>query len=84
MASPVVAGLAALVWSYYPQFTAVQIKEIIMNSVTKVNQKVKIKVDGSTNRVFLSDISVSGGVVNAYNALVLAEKMSSTASAKSK
>lgn len=75
MASPVVAGLAALIWSYYPKFTAVQIKEIIMDSVTKVEQKVKIKEDGSSKRVSLSEISVSGGVVNAYNAIILAQKV---------
>ena len=84
MASPVVAGLAALIRSYYPQFTAVQVKEIIMNSVTKVEQKVKIKVDGSSNKVPVSEISVSGGIVNAYNALLLAEKTNSTAAVKSK
>ncbi len=84
MASPVVAGLAALIWSYYPQFTAEQVKEIIMNSVTKVEQKVKIKEDGSSKKASLSELSISGGVVNAYNALVLAAKMSPSASAKSK
>ncbi|MEJ7694016.1 S8 family peptidase [Daejeonella sp.] len=84
MASPVVAGLAALIRSYYPQFTAVQVKEIIMNSVTKVEQKVKIREEGSSNKVAISEISVSGGVVNAYNALLLAEKTNSTASVKSK
>ena len=84
MASPVVAGLAAMIWSYYPQFTAVQVKDIIMNSVTKVEQKVKIKEDGSNKKVLLSDISVTGGVVNAYNAMLLAEKTNSTARVKSK
>lgn len=84
MASPVVAGLAAMIWSYYPQFTAVQVKDIIMNSVTKVEQKVKIKEDGSNKKVLLSDISVTGGVVNAYNAILLAEKTNSTARVKSK
>lgn len=84
MASPVVAGLAALIRSYYPKFTAVQVKEIIMNSVTKVEQKVKIRVDGDSTRVPVSEISVSGGVVNAYSALLLAEKTNSTAAVKSK
>jgi subtilisin family serine protease len=79
MASPVVAGLAALIWSYYPKFTAVQIKDIIMNSVTKVDQKVKVKDMDNTKKVRLDEISVSGGVVNAYNALLLAEKMNTTA-----
>lgn len=84
MASPVVAGLAALIRSYYPQFTAVQVKEIIMNSVTKVEQKVKIREEGTSKKVALSEISVSGGVVNAYNALLLAEKTNSTAAVESK
>ena len=84
MASPVVAGLAALIWSYYPKFTAVQIKEIIMNSVTKVEQKVKVKDEGSTKRLTLNEISVSGGVINAYNALLMAEKTNSMAAVKSK
>lgn len=84
MASPVVAGLAALIWSYYPQFTATQIKNIIMNSVTKVEQKVKVKDEGNSKRVTLNEISVSGGVINAYNALLLAQKTNSTSALKSK
>lgn len=84
MAAPVVAGLAALIWSHYPNFTAVQIKDIIMNSVVKVEQKVKIKEEGDNRRVLLSDISVSGGIVNAYNALQLAEQTNSATRAKSK
>lgn len=58
MASPVVAGLAALIRSYYPKLSAVQVKEIIMKSVEKADP--------------LTAISVTGGVVNAYNALKLA------------
>jgi subtilisin family serine protease len=84
MAAPVVAGLAALIWSHYPNFTAVQIKDIIMNSVVKVEQKVKIKEEGDNRRVLLSEISVTGGIVNAYNALQLAEQTNSASRAKSK
>lgn len=60
MATPVVSGLAALIWSYYPKLTAVQVKEIIMDSVVK--------------RDVLKDKCISGGVVNAYEALKLASK----------
>ena len=84
MAAPVVAGLAAMIWSHYPLFTAVQLKDIIMNSVVKVEQKLKIKEDGDNRKVLLSDISVSGGIVNAYNALQLAEKTNSTTRVSSK
>ena len=76
MASPVVAGLAALIRSYYPNLSAVQVKDIIMKSVTKVDHKVKIKEDGSSRKVKLDEISVSGGVVNAYQAIQLASKVS--------
>lgn len=60
MASPIVAGVAALVWSHYPKFTATEIKQIIMDSVNKNEQ--------------LTDISVTGGVVDAYKAVQLAEQ----------
>jgi len=58
VAAPVAAGIAALIMEYYPDLTAVQVKDIIMKSVVK--------------RDILKDKCVSGGVVNAYNALLLA------------
>ena len=74
MASPVVAGLAGLILSYYPELTPAQVREIIMKSVSKVVHKIKYKNDKGENvRVPFSDICVSGGIVNAYNALKLAE-----------
>ena len=72
MASPVVAGLAALIRSYYPKLSAKQVKEIIMKSVEKVDFSVDIRKGTETVSVPFSDICVSGGVVNAYNALKLA------------
>jgi subtilisin family serine protease len=73
MASPVVAGLAALIRSYYPKLTAVQVKDIIMKSVVKVSQSVEIKDEaGSSKTVPFADLCVSGGIVNAYDALKLA------------
>ncbi|RZK50017.1 MAG: peptidase S8 [Pedobacter sp.] len=72
MAAPVVAGVAALIRSYYPTLTAVQVKEIILKSVTKVNGNVSfLKKEGPVSVPF-SDLSVSGGIVNAYEALKLA------------
>ena len=71
MASPVVAGVAALVWSYNPQLTAQQVKWVIEKSATPLTAKVKLP--GSDDKmVQLSDISMTGGVVNAYEALKLA------------
>lgn len=75
MAAPVVSGLAAVLRSYYPTLSAKEVKDIIIKSVTKVDQKVKIKVDGSNKKVYLDEISVSGGIVNLYNAIVEADKL---------
>lgn len=75
MAAPVVSGLAALIRAYYPSFTAEEVKQVIMNSVTKIDQKVKVKGESGSKRVYLDEISVSGGVVNAYKAIVEADKL---------
>src|SRR5690606_20962502 len=75
MAAPVVSGLAALIRSYYPQFTAKEVKEIIMKSVVKPGQRLTVREDGTRRRVKMKDISVSGGVINAYQALKLADKL---------
>jgi len=71
MACPVVAGLAALIRSYYPKLTALQVKEIILNSVEKVNHEVYLSGLKSA-KVPFSDLCKTGGIVNAYNALKLA------------
>ncbi|MEO8516252.1 MAG: S8 family peptidase [Flavobacterium sp.] len=74
MASPNVAGVAALIRSYYPSLTASQVKHIIMDSGTPITAKVNLAGQQGTQTT-LAEISKSGKIVNAYNALVLAEKM---------
>jgi subtilisin family serine protease len=77
-ASPVVAGVAALVLSYYPNLTAEQVKQIIMQSATRYKTKKVLTPSETGNgiKVKFSELSVTGGVVNAYNALNLAETYS--------
>ena len=72
MAAPVVAGVSALLLSYFPDLTASEVKEILMQSVTKVDLKV-IK-PGSEDKVKFSDLSKTGGIINAYEAVKLADK----------
>ncbi|HYV91313.1 MAG TPA: S8 family peptidase [Chitinophagales bacterium] len=79
MASPMVAGVAAMIRSYFPQLTAVQVKEILMKSVVKMPKKVMVPADemdpkAKMKKAKLKKLCVSGGVVNAYNAVKLAEK----------
>ena len=75
MAAPAVAGVVALIRSYYPKLTAAQVKQIILDSGLAI--KTKVVVGGDTNNVKpFTDLSKSGKIVNAYNALIMAEKMS--------
>jgi cell wall-associated protease len=75
MAAPAVAGLAALIRSHYPKLTANQVKRIIMESGLAPNISVNIGGDEETS-VKLSEVSRTGKIANAYNALILAERVS--------
>ncbi len=74
MASPVVAAVAAAIRSYYPELSAVQVKESIMNSATKISSVVKVP-GSKTEKVSFADLSISGGIVNMYEALMYASTM---------
>ena len=74
IASPNAAGVAALIRSYYPKLTAKQVKQIIMDSGTPLTKEV-ILGETAERRPF-TKASKSGKMINAYNALLLAEKMS--------
>jgi len=72
MAAPVVAGLAALIRSHYPKLPAGAVKDIIIKTVTKVNHPVEVVRNGKKITIPFSEVCVSGGIVNAYEALKLA------------
>ncbi|MGL2962597.1 S8 family peptidase [Flavobacterium sp. RSB2_4_14] len=74
MASPNAAGVAALIRSYYPNLKAHQVKEIIMQSGTPIDMVVKVGEEAEKRN--FSEASVSGKMVNAYNALKMAEEVS--------
>lgn len=73
MASPVTAGVAALIRSYFPELTAQQVREALVSSVEKTDAKVK--KPGSEDKVLLSELCVTGGEVNAYKAVKAASTM---------
>lgn len=75
MASPAVAGVAALIRSYYPKLTASQVKHIIMESGLAPTTKVILSGDASKTAT-LDEVSTSGKIVNAYNALIMADNVS--------
>ena len=75
MASPNAAGVAALVRSCFPKLTASQVKHIIMDSGTPILYEVVLGESKAVKKSF-KNASKSGKMVNAYNALLMAEKMS--------
>lgn len=74
MASPNAAGVATLIREYYPNLKAGQVKQILMQSGTPLN--LEVLVDAKRTKIPFSEASVSGKIVNAYNALKMAEEMS--------
>ncbi len=75
MASPVTAGVAALIRSYYPQFTAAQVKDIILTSAIPVKKKVIIPGE-KKKKIKMTELCRTGAIVNAYTAIKLAEERS--------
>ncbi|HEX5438325.1 MAG TPA: S8 family serine peptidase [Gemmatimonadaceae bacterium] len=77
MAAPMVSGVAALLMSYYPTLTAQQVKHIILSSATSYAADT-VTQPGSQNgaQVPFGSLSVTGGIVNAYAAIRMAEQMS--------
>ncbi len=82
MACPVVAGTAALLMEYFPRLNAQQIKYVIEKSAAAPD--IDVNIPGTEDKVKLSDISKTGGLLNAYNAVVLADKLQNTLPAKTK
>jgi subtilisin family serine protease len=73
MACPATAGVAALIMSYFPDLTADQVKDILKQSTRKFDG-LKVTKPGSADEVPFSQLSATGGLVNAYEAVMLAEK----------
>jgi len=77
MAAPVVTGLAAFILEYYPSLSPQQVKYCIEHSAVAPPGKVK-KPGSDDEWVDLSDISRSGGIINAYEAIKMAAVLSGT------
>ncbi len=75
MAAPAVAGVAALIRSFHPDLSASQVKNIIMQSGLRTKRSVIVAGDETKTSTF-DKISKSGKMVNAYNALILANNIS--------
>jgi subtilisin family serine protease len=75
MAAPGVAGVAALIRSQYPKLSAAQVKQIIMDSGLPLKAKVTVGENSNEVKPF-GELSRSSKLVNAFNALIMASKIS--------
>lgn len=73
-AAPITSGIAALVLSHYPKLSAKQLKQVIMQSAMPLTGTMVIK-PGSNEKVDFTTLSKTGGIVNAYKAVLIASKM---------
>jgi len=75
MAAPVVSGVAALVWSFYPDLTAAQLRDVLVSTARRYPNQTVTR-PGSEDRVPFASLSVTGGIVDAYAALQRAAQLS--------
>ena len=73
MASPNTAGVVALIRSYFPNLSASEVKNVLLESGVSINREVRIGGAKGDKKPF-STLSKSGKIVNAYNAILLASK----------
>jgi subtilisin family serine protease len=71
MAAPATTGVAAILMSYFPNLKAEEVKEILRQSTRKFDG-LSVTKPGSKDPVPFAQLSSSGGMVNAYEAVKLA------------
>ena len=71
MAAPIVSGVAALLFSYFPELSSNEIKEVILESTQPYEGEVYLP--GTKELVEFPTLSVTGGIVNAYEAVKIAQ-----------
>jgi subtilisin family serine protease len=85
MAGPIVSHIAAMIRSYYPSLSAVEVKKIIIQSVWKpIDPKTSYSIPQKEDTKTLQEIAAAGGIVNAANALQIANDYSTKNKNKSK
>ena len=72
MAAPSTSGVASLIFSYFPKLSAKKVKEIIIESGINIDLQIENIYEDS--KVPFKNLSKSGKIVNAYNALIMASK----------
>jgi len=77
MAAPMVSGVAALVMAFYPELSALDVRRIVLDTVTPFPKR-QVVVPGGDTQVPFASLSVTGGIVNVAEALRRAEEIAPT------
>lgn len=75
MAAPMVAGVAAMLKSYFPNMTMLEIKNVILSTSKKYPKATTLKPGTEADQVSLASISVTGGVVDVAAAVKACMKL---------
>ncbi|WP_303179614.1 S8 family serine peptidase [uncultured Butyricimonas sp.] len=80
-AAATTVGVAALMKAYYPELTGTQIRNILLESVTsrkdaEVEKAIVVNGQRTQDLFLFGDLCFSGGIINAYQAVVAADKVS--------
>jgi subtilisin family serine protease len=73
MAAPVVTGVAALLMAYFPELTAPDVRRILLESSVNYGDRIVAR-PGTAVPVPFRTLSTTGGVVNAYQAVRMADE----------
>jgi subtilisin family serine protease len=73
-AAPVVSGIAAILMAYYPELSAADVRRIIKESATPLADRLVVRPGTEDEQVRFGALSVTGGIVNAWAAVRMAEE----------
>jgi cell wall-associated protease len=77
MASPTTAGVAAIIMGHFPEFTAAEVADILRRSA-RTFDNLEVYKPGTEKLVPFAELSKTGGIVNAYEAVKLAMELQKT------
>jgi subtilisin family serine protease len=75
MAAPMVAGVAALLMAYFPDLDAADVRHIILESAARFTDRLVVLPGGDGEMIPFGSLSRTGGIVNAYAAVRMAEQI---------
>jgi len=75
MAAPVVSGVIALIWNYFPELSAEEVRRAVLEGVTSRKGEMVFLPGRGANQVDFGELCATGGILNALEAVKLAEKM---------